>query len=259
MWGNVLKVKQQTEKAQSVPVSAWVSRACCHQRFWPECKFKIQFLQIVSTWAYYSLFICPIPANSHILWCVQLERTCNGCKYCWCEFTKGFKWLFLLVLWHSLSSVCCHAVSSHPLFPGDIHQGSKHCNLMQRKNRSKFLSQVKSLIAQLVTDKKFLSPGFLSSSFCLSWKTLIYSAHMPWKLLLLSPPFYPSSAQKSEAVLQFVVFLPQSKPIREVGFFPCLPHCLVPISDRLLASSCTWQDVSSDHELVKWGPKCLFK
>lgn len=155
MWGNVLKVKQQTEKAQSVPVSAWVSRACCHQHFWPECKFKIQFLQIVSTWAYYSLFICPIPANSHIFWCVQLERTCNGCKYCWCEFTKGFKWLFLLVLWHSLSSVCCHAVSSQPLFPGDIHQGSKHCNLLQRKNRNKFLSQVKSLIAQLVTDKSF--------------------------------------------------------------------------------------------------------
>lgn len=28
---------------------------------------------------------------------------------------------------------------------------------------------------------------------------------------------------------------------------------------QTFASSCTWQDVSSDHELVKWGPKCLFK
>lgn len=146
---NVLKVRKQTEKPQSVPVSAWVSRACCHQHFWPECKFKIQFLWIISTWAYYSLFICQIPANSHILWCVQLERACNGCKYCWCECTEGSKWLFLLVLWHSLSSVCCHAVSSQPLFPGDTYQGSRHCSLMQRKNRNKFLSQVKALIAQL--------------------------------------------------------------------------------------------------------------
>lgn len=116
------KVKKQREKPQSVPVSAWVSRACCHQHFWPECKFKIQFLWIVSTWAYYSLFICLIPASSHILWCVQLERTRIGCKYCWCEFTEGFKWLFLLVLWHSLSSLCCHAVSSQLLFSGDTCQ-----------------------------------------------------------------------------------------------------------------------------------------
>lgn len=67
IWGNILEVKKWTEKPQSVPVSAWLNRACYHWHFWLECKFKIQFLRVVSIWAYYSLFICLIPANSHIL------------------------------------------------------------------------------------------------------------------------------------------------------------------------------------------------